>query len=162
MRQSPSGCWTDGTSSPHWRAWRLWVADATGRTDAPRPGTTLARVHAADASELPRLSMAERLHHWFHHPTVECPSSFLRAIERMIVALIPLYQESQFVHGDWGDANVLAPRGDPDRIVKIIDFEGAHLGDSAEDFKWTLAHGALGSGKTTLGRCWRSHFGPRS
>ena len=105
-------------------------------------GTMLARLHAVNPGALAPLSMAERLDHWLHHhPAVECPPPLARAIEKMLVALVPLYRTSHFVHGDYGDANVLAPHGDPHRILKVIDFEGARLGDPAEDFKWTLAQG---------------------
>lgn len=129
----------------------LWVATTwldlvTSLSQAPSAtpmhnalGKMLARLHAVKPGALAPLSMAERLDHWFHHPAVECPLSLARDIEKMLVPLVPLYRTSHFVHGDWGDANVLAPRGDPYRILKVIDLEDAHLGDPAEDFKWTLA-----------------------
>lgn len=103
-------------------------------------GEALARFHTVDGCGLQRLSMADRLHHWLNERQ-DCPPALARDVARAIVPLTSLYQESHFVHGDWGDANVLAPANDPYRISKIIDFEDSHLGDPAEDFKWTLVHG---------------------
>lgn len=103
-------------------------------------GSSLAQLHAANSSALERLSMADRLHHWLAQPA-QCPPSLAHAIEKAIVPLVPLYSETQFVHGDWGTANVLVPHDDPFRIVKIIDFEDSHRGDPAEDFKWQLTQG---------------------
>lgn len=124
--------------------WLDLVPPASQETIASTPmhhalGAALARLHTVNAGVLPRLPMRDRLDRWVRRPPEDLPPSLMRAIEKVIVPLVPLYRESHFVHGDWGDANVLVARDDPYRIMSVIDFETSHIGDPAEDFKWQLA-----------------------
>lgn len=67
---------------------------------------------------------------------LELPPSATRVrIFEWLAANVPECEEAPgFVHADYGLHNILV--GDDDRVACILDWEGAALGDPAEDFVW--------------------------
>ena len=126
----------------------LWIATEWAGLKGPSPagggdlspvlGAALASLHSVDARSLPRLPIGDRLDRWLRESP--CPPALASAVEAMTTALRGAYRESHFVHGDWGASNVLLSE-EGTAVVKVLDFEGAHLGDPAEDFKWQLIEG---------------------
>lgn len=105
-------------------------------------GETLAKLHRVDPTGLPPLSLEPRLAHWLAaaDDTV-VGTSLRRSIQTAVLPLVPLLEEDCFVHGDWGDSNVLVRASNPTEIAKVVDLEDARRGDPAEDFKWQLVQG---------------------
>jgi hypothetical protein len=103
-------------------------------------GPWLARLHAVDPTGLWRWPLVERLRALLASPPVEVSPSLVTSVAALVEPLVGLVVEDAFVHGDWGTANVLAH--DDGRIIGVIDFEDAHLGDAAEDFAWQVLAGA--------------------
>lgn len=122
-------------------------------TAVPRTGRWVRSWPACNSAEpkgLPPWSVPERLTHWLAQPPRAVPTALIAELRARIVPLSRFYRATHFVHGDWGEANVLADKGDPYDIVTIIDFEDAHRGDPAEDFKWQLAAGPPWQDYTTM------------
>ena len=104
-------------------------------------GGALALLHSQEPRGLPTLSMSARLQKWLDAGPDGCPPKLLSAAGRMLMPLCAAYRETHFVHGDWDFANVLVSPESAEAVRKVVDFEGSHLGDPAEDFKWQLLEG---------------------
>jgi aminoglycoside phosphotransferase (APT) family kinase protein len=105
-------------------------------------GPALALLHAVPPKGLPEWSVVDRLRARLASPPPTCPPSLARSVAGLVEPLLPtITPPTCFVHGDWGTANVLVDSADGTRILAIIDFEDAHAGDAAEDFKWQVLAG---------------------
>ena len=104
-------------------------------------GEVLARLHGTTPAELRPWSVADRLRARLDDPPDACPPELVRGLRDLTAGWLPLHRADVFVHGDWGTSNVLAPSDDPTDVLVIIDFEDAHLGDPAEDFRWQAMAG---------------------
>jgi aminoglycoside phosphotransferase (APT) family kinase protein len=110
-------------------------------------GEVITRLHEARPVGLCPWSVADRLQARLDDPPDACPSALVRSIRDLTAGWLPLLRGDVFVHGDWGTSNVLARIDDPMYVLVIIDFEDAHLGDPAEDFRW---QGMVGPTSTQL------------
>ena len=104
-------------------------------------GEALARLHDRPPDELPEWSVADRLQERFDDPPAACPAELLRGVRDLTAGWLPLLRHDAFVHGDWGTSNVLVRADHPMDVLAIIDFEDAHIGDPAEDFRWQAMAG---------------------
>jgi aminoglycoside phosphotransferase (APT) family kinase protein len=104
-------------------------------------GRWLARLHAVDPAGLPPWPLAQRLRAGLSDPPDSCPADLVEPLAAAAERWIPHLRSDTFVHGDWGDSNVLANPEDPTDIRAIIDFEDCHVGDAAEDFRWQAMTG---------------------
>ena len=104
-------------------------------------GEVLTRLHDATPAGLLPWSVADRLQARLDDPPDACPSELVRGLRDLTAGWLPLLHSDVFVHGDWGTANVLTRSDDPTDVLVIIDFEDAHLGDPAEDFRWQAMAG---------------------
>ncbi len=104
-------------------------------------GRWLSRLHAVDPADLPTWPLADRLRATLANPPDSCPADLVPALGEAADRWILHLRRDTFVHGDWGDSNVLANSTDPVDICAIIDFEDCHMGDAAEDFRWQAMTG---------------------
>lgn len=134
-------------AGPRWTATR-WLDgvvpmdEAVGTTEIHATlGPVLAALHAVDARDLLPWSVVERVRSRLADPPEPCPAALAADVDALLRPLLPLVRDDAFVHGDWGTANVLVRRDEPTTILAVIDFEDAHRGDAAEDFKWQVLAG---------------------
>jgi aminoglycoside phosphotransferase (APT) family kinase protein len=105
-------------------------------------GPALVALHAVPPVGLPQWSVVDRLRARLASPPPTCSASLAGAVATLVEPLLgAVTPPTCFVHGDWGTANVLVDPAAPTRILAIIDFEDAHAGDAAEDFKWQVLAG---------------------
>lgn len=122
-------------------------------------GPVLAALHEVAPGGLAPWPVVDRLLARLAHPPPACPAALAADVARLVRPLLPLVTTDRFVHGDWGTANVLVGADDPTRVVAVIDFEDAHLGDAAEDFAWPVL---AGPASDEVGAMARSYAARRS
>ncbi len=148
------------------------AADATGHALF----SALGRLHALtpdqrDLSVLPVQDAAARLAHW----KAEIASHRLRpepiaaaAIRWLEAHMPPPSGPPAIVHGDFRSGNFLVDGSN--RLLAILDWEMAHIGDPYEDLAWALdplwSHGDSARAAATLPRaeairCWEESSGRR-
>jgi aminoglycoside phosphotransferase (APT) family kinase protein len=114
-------------------------------------GTWLARLHATAPAGMRAWSVGDRLRKHLGDLTSTIPEAMVADITGLVEPWMSLVDDGSFVHGDWGTSNALmgGPRS-PGHFVTLIDFEDAHVGDAAEDFKWQLLEGVGAEEYTTM------------
>ncbi|HWI05308.1 MAG TPA: phosphotransferase [Acidimicrobiales bacterium] len=136
-------------TGPLWTA-TMWVdgVDATGLAGDILAvhrclGAWLARIHLVKPAGMLDLSVVDRLREHLADPPTPCPDALARALRTTIEPWVPLVCGGRrvFVHGDWGTSNVLFAAAASPRVAAVIDFEDAHVGDPAEDFRWQVLAG---------------------
>ena len=126
-------------------------------------GPSLSALHAVAPVGLPEWSVVDRLRARLAAPPPTCPSNLGRAVARLVEPLLPVITSPRtFVHGDWGTANVLVDPAAPTRVLAIIDFEDAHAGDAAEDFKWQVLAGPTSDQFTAMAASYGADLGPNA
>jgi aminoglycoside phosphotransferase (APT) family kinase protein len=75
---------------------------------------------------------------WERSKTREMPE--IDEVIRRLRAAIPASSESTIVHGDFRLGNIMLARDDPGRIVAVLDWEMATLGDPLSDLGYTLIY----------------------
>lgn len=126
-------------------------------------GQWLARLHAVPAAALPDWPLGPRLLRHFDDPPDACPADVLGPLADVARSWIPHLRQDTFVHGDWGDSNVLADTTSGE-IITIIDLEDCHIGDAAEDFRWQAMQGPASLQLTPMWQAYGdlgSHAGER-
>jgi aminoglycoside phosphotransferase len=104
-------------------------------------GRWLRRLHDVSPDGLVPWPLADRLRHHLQSPPPGCSQDLAADVAAAAQGWLPHLREETFVHGDWGDSNVLSAVDEPARILCIIDFEDVRVGDAAEDFKWQAMTG---------------------
>jgi aminoglycoside phosphotransferase (APT) family kinase protein len=152
MREVPGG-----------RAPSLFDADPYGEARAETGAAVFAalgRLHAlppddADRAALPTMGPAARLAHWRAEIDAHAlqPEPVAAAALRWLEAHAPAPSgPPALVHGDFRSGNFLVD-GD-NRLLALLDWEMAHLGDPMEDLAWAMdplwGHGAAGLVAATL------------
>jgi aminoglycoside phosphotransferase (APT) family kinase protein len=124
--------------------------------------TTLGRLHAlvpnaTDRAALPHQDAAGRVAHWKSEIVAHAlrPEPIADAACRWLEAHIPPPSGPEaLVHGDFRSGNFLVD--DANRLLAILDWEMAHVGDPMEDFAWAMdplwGHGMEG---VVAGTCTR-------
>ena len=155
-------------AGPRWTATR-WVDgvvpmdQAVGTTEIHSAlGPALAALHAVDAADLLPWSVVERVRSRLADPPAACPAALAADVDTLLRPLLPLVGDGAFVHGDWGTANVLVRRDDPTAVLVVIDFEDAHRGDPAEDFKWQVLAGPSSDEFAAMASSYRRPLGPHA
>lgn len=124
-------------------------------------GRWLRRLHDVAPDGLAAWPLADRLQHLLRSPPQGCCERLAADVAAAAQDWLPHLREETFVHGDWGDSNVLSAVDEPARLLCIIDFEDVRVGDAAEDFKWQAMTGPT---STTLPPMLASYgdLGPRA
>jgi aminoglycoside phosphotransferase (APT) family kinase protein len=124
--------------------------------------TALGRLHAlvpdaADRAALPHQDAAGRLAHWKAEIAAHRlrPEPIADAACRWLEANIPPSSGPEaIVHGDFRSGNFLVD--DHNRLIAVLDWEMAHIGDPMEDLAWAMdplwGHGMEG---VVAGTCTR-------
>lgn len=136
------------------RASGLFEVDPYGASAGPLGDAlfgALGRLHAivpdrTDRSILPEHDAQARLHHWSAEIEAHAmhPEPVAQAVLRWLDANVPEPSgPPAIVHGDFRSGNFLF--SDDGRLLAILDWEMAHLGDPMEDLAWAAdplwAHG---------------------
>lgn len=122
-------------------------------------GPALAALHAVPPAGLAPWPVADRLRRYLADPPATCPRALAGAVAGLVEPLLPLVADGAFVHGDWGTANVLVDPEHPTELLAVIDFEDAHRGDPAEDFKWQVLSGPTSPELTALAHAYTGDLG---
>ena len=118
-------------------------------------GPPLAALHAVAPDGLPEWSVVDRLRAHLAAPPATCPPALARAVSSLVDPLLgAVTAPVGFVHGDWGTANVLVDPAALTRVLAVIDFEDAHAGDAAEDFKWQVLAGPTSDQFTAMAQTY--------
>lgn len=138
--------------------------------------TALGQLHAltpteADRAALPFQDAAGRLAHWKAEIAAHRlrPEPIAAAAIRWLEAHLPKPSgPPAIVHGDFRSGNFLVDADN--RLLVVLDWEMAHIGDPYEDLAWVLdplwSHGDSGRAAGTLKRaeaiaCWEAGSGRR-
>jgi aminoglycoside phosphotransferase (APT) family kinase protein len=108
------------------------IFSAIGRLHALRPD-------AADSAALPAMPAAARLAHWKSELEAHSlrPEPVARAALRWLEAHVPPPSGPlAIVHGDFRSGNFLVDSDN--RLIALLDWEMAHLGDPMEDLAWAM------------------------
>lgn len=111
---------------------------ATVRPRLPRQlGEILGHIHAVPLAELPSLPVVDpplQLQRTQERcRAVETPRPVFEVALRWLEDHLPESCESTLVHGDYRNGNVVVG---VDGIRSVLDWEGAHIGDPAQDLAW--------------------------
>jgi aminoglycoside phosphotransferase (APT) family kinase protein len=123
-------------------------------TDADRSRTcaalvsTLARLHAVDWASTPLKELARpgnyverqlrRLGDQYDRSEPRDVPAF-DEVRRRLARAVPPEQPPAIVHGDYSIHNVILAPDDPGRIVAVLDWEMATIGDPLADLGWMMA-----------------------
>lgn len=104
---------------------------------AAQCGAALARIHALDPAELPDLARTtprarlDQLHEMY--AGFDDPRPVFALAFAWLARHVPEAGPMRAVHGDFRNGNFIVG---PEGLRAVLDWEGAHLGDPAEDFGW--------------------------
>jgi aminoglycoside phosphotransferase (APT) family kinase protein len=136
MREVPGGRATSMFEEDPYGATRAEtgrdIFGAIGRLHALHPDT-------ADSAALPTMPAAARLAHWKAELEAHSlrPEPVARAAIRWLEAHLPAPSgPPAIVHGDFRSGNFLV--GADNRLLALLDWEMAHLGDPMEDLAWAM------------------------
>jgi aminoglycoside phosphotransferase (APT) family kinase protein len=122
--------------------------------------TTLARLHEVDPEAVglgdfgrPQGFVERQIRRWGEQwersKTAERPE--IEKLQRRMRAALPAEGPPAIVHGDYRLGNLMFAKDDPGRVLAVLDWEMATLGDPLTDLGWVIMSWPGGPGEAKLG-----------